>query len=453
MNVTLEKLSNNSGLIKVAVKEEDYAAKVNSELKKIQKNANIPGFRKGTVPMMQIKKRFEKSVKSDVLNQEVYEAVIKYIRDEKLHVLGEPMPVEVKEINLEEKDYDFEYEVGFAPELNVEVDKTIELPYYRIEVSDDMIDAEDKNLRERFGAQVPGEEVDDRAVIKGSLQQLNADGSVNTNEGAIQVISAIIAPFTFTSREEADKFLGKKINDKVRFNPYNSCNGSPVELASMLNLDKDIAKDVKDDFEFAISEIIVVKQAEHDQEFFDNVAGKDKVHNEEEYRNFIKDMIGRQLEGNSVNYFDSSVQQYYVEKYDNMDLPSEFLKKWLVARNEELTAENIDKEYEMMLPSLKWQLIRDAIAAKLDVKVEENDLLNYAKSLAFQQFMQYGMTNIDNETLENSAKRILSNKEYHNRIEETVANQKLFNSIRNAITTKVEEVSLDKFKEIVGAKN
>lgn len=452
MNVTLNKTSDVVGIIKVDVNEADYADKVTAELKKIQKSANIPGFRKGAVPIAQIKRRFEKSVKSDVLNQEVYEAVINYIRDEKLHVLGEPMPVEVKEINLDDKDYTFEYEVGFAPELNVEVDKKVEIPYYRIQVSDDMIAEQDKSLTERFGAQVPGEEADARAVIKGSLQQLNADGTVNTNDGAIQVISAIIAPFTFTNKEEADKFLGKKINDKVVFNPYASCGGSPVELASMLNLDKDIAKDVKDDFEFAISEIIVVKPAEHNQEFYDNVAGKDKVHNEDEYREFIKSMIERQLEGNSVGYFDASVQKYYTEKYDNMPLPTEFLKKWLVARNEELTAENIDAEYEKMLPSLKWQLIRDDLAAKLNVAVEEADLLNYAKSMAFNQFMQYGMTNIDNETLENAAKRILSDKNYRNRIAESVADQKLFNAVRNAVNAKVEEVSLDKFKEIVGAK-
>ena len=421
-------------------------------MKKIQRNANIPGFRKGAVPMAQIKHRFEKSAKSDALNNIVYEAVMKFIQDEKLHVLGEPLPVEVKEVNLSDKDYTFEYEIGLAPTLNVEVDKKIELPYYKIEVSDEMIEEQNKNLVERFGAQVPGEEVDERAVIKGSLQQLNADGTVNTNEGAIQVISAILAPFTFTSKEEAEKFIGKHVNDKVVFNPYNSCNGSAVELASMLNLDKEIAKDVKDDFEFAISEIIVVKPAEHNQEFFDNVAGKDKIHTEDEYREFLKNMIAHQLEGNSVSFFDANVQKFYIDKYNDMELPNEFLKKWLIARNEGLTEENIDAEYSAMLPSLKWQLIREALASKLDVKVEENDILNYAKSIAMNQFMQYGMTNMDQATIENAAKRILSDKNYRARIVDNVSDQKLYNAIRNAVNVKVEEVSLDKFKEIVGAK-
>lgn len=452
MNVTLNKTSDVNGIIKVEVNEADYAAKVKQELKKIQQNANVPGFRKGNVPMGQIKRRFEKSVKSDVLNQEVYEAAINFIRDEKLHVLGEPLPVEVKEINLDDTDYTFEYEVGLAPALNVEIDKSIELPYYRIEVSEDMIAEQNKNLNERLGSQVPGEVADERAVIKGSIQQLNADGTVNTNEGAVQVISGIIAPFTFTDKAEAEKFVGKRVNDKVVFNPYKSCNGNAVELASMLNLDKEIAKDVKDDFEFAISEIIVVKPAEHDQEFYDNVAGRDKVHNEEEYREFLKSMIAGQLENNSRSYFDFTAQKYFLDKYNDMELPVEFLKKWLIARNNnELNAENIDEEFKSMESSLKWQLIREEIADKLGVKIEEKDLLDYAKALAFNQFMQYGMTNMDPATIENAAKHILSDRNNRSRIVETVSDQKLFRAVGEAITVKVEEVPLDKFKEIVGA--
>lgn len=452
MNITLNKTSDALALIKVDVQENDYAEKVKSELKKIAKSGNFPGFRKGHVPVDQVKKRYGKSVKSDVLNNEVFNKVIDYIREQKLHVLGEPLPVEVKEINLEDKDYTFEYEIGLAPELNVVVDKSVELPYYKIEVSDAMIDEQDKSFRERLGKQEPGEEADEKAVIKGAIMQLNADGSVNTNEGAIQVIAGIVAPFLFKDKEEAKKFLGKKVNDKVVFNPYKTCDGNPVELASMLNIDKEIAADVKDDFEMAISEIIVVKPAEHDQEFFDNIAGKDKVKTEDEYREFVKAMIENQLAGNSNSYFDYTAEKFFLDKYGDMELPVEFLKKWLVARNTELTAENIDKEFEEMLPSLKWQLIREAIGTKLDVKVNESDILDFAKMTARKQFSQYGITNMDEQTIEDTAKRILSNNDYRNQIVDQVSNAKLFFAIRHAVTLKEETVSLDKFKEIVGAK-
>ncbi|MCH5220384.1 MAG: trigger factor [Muribaculaceae bacterium] len=448
MNVSFNKESDVVGRLVITVNEADYADKVSTELKKIQKQANIPGFRKGAVPMPQIKRRYEKAVISDTLNKEVNDAMFDYLQKENIHVLGEPMPVKVQEITDDVKDYTFEFEVGLAPELNVVVDKSVELPYYKIEVSDKMVEDQNKAFNERFGAQVPGEEVDEKAVIKGSLQQLNADGTVNTNDGAIQVISAIVAPFTFKDKEEAAKFLGKKVNDKVVYNPYKSCEGNAVEMASLLNIDKAIAGDIKDDFEFAISEIIVVKPAEHNQDFYDQVAGRDKVHNEEEYTEFVKNLIASQLEGNSVQFFDATGEKYFYDKYQDMQLPDEVLKKWLVARNEELTAENIDEEYAKLLPSLKWQIIRDAIASKLDVKVDENDMLTYARLMTRNQFAQYGIYNADDHTIEEAAKRLLNSREYRSRIAETVSTQKLFNTIRNAVNTKVEEVSLDKFIEL-----
>lgn len=452
MEITLTNPTPETALIKVEVNESDYADKVKKELKKIAREGSFPGFRKGHVPFGQVEKKFGRQVMSDVLNQEVFEKVIEYIRNNKLQVLGEPMPVALHEVKPDVKDYTFEYEIGLAPALDVEVDKDIKLPFYRIEVSDAMVDEQDKQFRERFGAQVPGEEVDAKALVKGVLQQLNEDGTVNTNEGAIEVEDGIVAPFLFANKEEADKFLGKKLNDKVVFNPYNSCNGSAVELSSMLHIDKAIAGDIKNDFQMTISEIIVLKPAELNQELFDNVAGKDRVHNEEEYREFIKKMIEQQLSVNSRQYFDYEVQKFYDGKYADMALPVEFLKKWLVARNEELTADNIDTEFEQMLPSLKWQLISEAIATKLGVKIEESDIMEFAKALARQQFMQYGMTNVDEETVTSTAQRILNDEKYRRQIVDQVSNQKLFQAIYDAITVEPREVSLDKFKEIAGAK-
>lgn len=450
MNVTVEKTSEAQGKIVVNVVESDYADKVKKELKKIGQERPLPGFRAGHVPMAQLEKRYGRMVKSDVLNDEVYRAVVSYIQDNKLHILGEPIPVEKKEINLEDKDYTFEYEVGFAPELNIKVDKDVKLPYYEIEVSKEMMDQQDAQLRERFGAQVPGEETNDRAVIKGSIMQLKEDGSVNDNEGAIQVINGIVAPFTFSDDEEKAKFMGKKVNDKVVFNPYKTCNGNAAEIASMLNIDKEIAADMHSDFEMAISEIIVVKPAEHDQEFFDNVFGKDKVKTEEEYEKALKDMIAASLVGNSQAWFNHTYQEYFVKENDNMVLPVEFLKKWLIAANEDLTAENIDEEFEKMLPSVKWEMVKGALQQKLDVKVEDSDLLDFAKNVAYRQFAQYGITNMDEQTITDTAKRILADKNYGRQIAEQVADVKLSEAVYNAVTIEKKEVSLDEFKKMVG---
>ena len=451
MEVTLTKQNDVMGRISVNVVEADYADKVKKELKEIGKTHTMPGFRAGKMPFAQLERRFGRSVKSDVLNKEVYNAVIKYIQDNKLNVLGEPLPVEVKEVNLDDKDYTFEYEIGLAPAIDVKLNKDVKLPYYTISVSDDMVAEQDNSLKERFGAQVPGDTVDAKAIVKGSIQQLNADGSVNENEGAIQVVSGIIAPFTFSSDEQKALFMGKKVNDKVVFNPYETCGGNAAEIASMLNIDKEIAKDMHDNFEMAISEIIVVKPAEHNQDFYDNVFGKDKVHSEEEYDKALREMIAGSLKGNSEAWFDRTVQDYLVKEYGDMELPTEFLKKWLVARNEELTAENIDEEYTKMLPSLKWQLIKERVATELGVKVEEADVLGYAKGLAYRQFAQYGITNMDDATIEQTAKRILNDDNYRQQIIEQVSDAKIFNAVHQAVTTDDKTVTLDEFKQMVGA--
>lgn len=448
MNVSFEKLNDVDGKIIVNVEESDYKAKVESEIKKIGRTHNIPGFRKGHVPMGQLVRMFGKQVKSDVLNQEVYEAVVNYIRDNKLGILGEPLPVEVKEISIEQKDFTFAYEIGLAPELDINLDKSTTLDYYPIKVSDEMQEQQDKMLRERFGKQEPGQEFEERALVKGVLMELNADGTVKADEDAIQVTSAIVAPFLFKSKEEAAKFEGKKVGDKVVFNPSASCEGNVAELSSMLNIDKDRAAEVKADFELAISEIIVNRLAEYGQEFYDDVFGKDKVTSEEDYHKNVTAMIAAQLAPNSENLFQYTTEKALVEKYGNFELPAEFLKKWLVARNEGLTAENIDAEYDKMVPSIKWQLIKERVAQQAGVKIEKEDLENYAKAIAAQQLAQYGMYNLGDDVLADYAKRILDDKNSRAHIIEQVGDRKFFDAIKNLATIDVKEVSLDEFKEV-----
>lgn len=451
MQVTIEKTGDLEGRIKVEVTQNDYLDKVNKELKEIGRTRVIPGFRKGHVSLDQLRRRFGKEVKSHVLNEEVYRAVIDYIRNEKLEVLGEPLPVEVKEINLDDQDYTFEYEIGFAPAIDVKIDKDLNVPFYTIEVSEEMVKEQDTALRERFGAQVPGEEVDAKALVKGAIMELDTEGNVRTDEGAIQVVDGIVAPMYFTDKEQAALFLGKKVGDKVVFNPAATCNGNAAELASMLHIEKDKAADVKANFEMAISEIIVLKLADHGEEFYKEVFPGAAFTTEEEYYAELRKMIATQLAPNSDHLFARDAQKMLVEKFGNFNLPAEFLKKWLVARNEGLTPENVGEEYAKMENSIKWELLRGKIAETLDVKVNEDDLLGFAKAIAYQQFAQYGMTNMDDETLTNYARRILEDKNYSGRIREDVANRKLFNAIKALVNLEAKTVSLDEFKALAQA--
>ena len=449
MNITSTSNDAVSMRLTVSVEENDYKAKVTEDLKKIGRTHQIPGFRKGHVSLKDLERRFGKQVTSDVINQVVYEAVMNYIRDNKLQVLGQPLPVEVKELDLKnQKDFTFEYDLALAPELNVEVDKNVHVPYYNIEVSEEMINEQDAAFRKRFGAQVPGEEFEKDALVKGAIMQLNEDGTVKEGDDAIQVVSGILAPMYFTDKDEAAKFEGKKVGDKVVFNPRKATGDNITELSSMLNIDKARVAEVQGDFEMAISEIIVVKPAELGEEFYTNVFGKDKVKDEAEYRGAVKDLIAGELAGNSDMIFRFSARKVYMEKYGEMQLPAELLKKWLISRDEAITAENVDERYAKMESDIKWQLIMDQIIEKLGVKVEKEDLLEFAKGLAARQFAQYGMTNIDDETIAKYDENIIADKNYVGRISEQVGEMKTYNALKNAITLDEESVSLDQFKEI-----
>ncbi|MCM1348403.1 MAG: trigger factor [Firmicutes bacterium] len=449
MKLTSTNIDPVSMRLSVEVEEGDYRTKVAEELKKIGRTHQIPGFRKGHISVKELERRFGKQVTSDVINNVVYEAVIKYIQENKLNVLGQPLPVEVKELDLKNQtNFTFEYDIALAPELDVEVDKNIHVPFYNIEVSEQMIDEQDAAFRKRFGAQVPGEEFEKDALVKGAIMQLNEDGTVKEGDDAIQVVSGILAPMYFTDKDEAAKFEGKKVGDKVVFNPRKATGGNITELSSMLNIDKNRVAEVQGDFEMSISEIIVVKPAELGEEFYTNVFGKDKVTNEEEYRNGVKEMIANELLGNSDMIFRWSARKVYMEKYGNMELPAALLKKWLINTNENINETNVDAEYERMENDLKWQLIYDRMMEKLGVTIEKEDLLEFAKGLAARQFAQYGMTNMDDETITRYAENILTDKNYIGRIREQVGEVKGYNALKQAISLDEETVSLDKFKEI-----
>lgn len=451
MQVTLEKNNDLDAIIKVQVVEADYAEKVDKDLRELGRTRQIPGFRKGHVSIEHLRRLFGRDVKAHVLNDEVFKAVLDYLRDNKIDILGEPLPKAVEEINLTQKDYTFEYEVGIAPKLDIEVNKEIKVPYDIIEVDSKMLEEQDKALRARFGSQEPGEEADATALVKGAIMQLDADGNVMTSEDAIQVVAGIVSPQHFASKEEADKFLGKKVGDKVVFNPAKAEGDNKVALASMLNVDKEKVEGLTSDFEMAISEIIVLKPAEHNEEFFKAVFNQDDIKTEEQYNDALKALIARELAPNSDYKFNHDVQKALIEKFGNFELPGEFLKKWLQARNSEITAEDAAKEYDTMLPSIKWELIKGEIARKQDIKVDNDDLLNFAKGVAARQFAQYGMMNMSDDVIADYAKRMLEDQKFARQIHEQASDMKLFNALRALVDVEEKTVTLDEFKKLVGA--
>lgn len=451
MEIKFEKSGEIRGVITVNVTEADYEAKVTEKLKEIGKKHVIPGFRKGHISLPELRKRFGREVKSESINDVVINAVFDYIKEQNIHILGQPIPAEAVEIDLQQKDYEFKYDVALWPELNLKVDKSVNLPFYQIEVTDKMVEDQDKSLCERFGTQEPGDEVDSKAVVKGVIEQLDTEGNVVTGEDAIMVQNGIVAPFLFKDKDQEALFIGKHVNDKIVFNPFKASGEQVAEVASMLNIDKEKAAETKGDFQFVISEIIVVKPAEHNQEYFDNVFGKDKVHNEDEYRAALRNMIASSLMPNSFQLFNRDAHDYLMKTYGDMNLDNDLLKKFILMTDRNLTAEQLEADYDKMLPSIKWDIISGEIADKLNVKVTEDDLLARAKFIANQQLQQYGMMNMDEETIADFGRRILSDKNSRKRIAEEVEDLKMFDAIRNNVTIDEKTVSLDEFSKIASS--
>lgn len=446
MEVKFNKIDNVNAELTIELEASDYQDKVKQQLKEIAKNHAEPGFRAGHVPAGIINKKYGKAVKLDVLNKMISDELYKYISDNKLRVLGNPVAKADEEFNLDSDNFKFEFNVGLAPEINTHVNKDMTIPYYTIKVTDEMINNQDEGLRRRMGEQVSGEQVDATALVKGVITELDKNG--NPKEGGIVVENGIVSPQHFKSEEQQKLFADKKVGDTIVFNPAATCDANVTEMSSMLNIAKEDVENHKGDFSFEIKDIIVLRPAELNQEYYDKVFGPDKVHDEKEYREALKNMIAGQLAGDSNFRFTIDARNKIMEAVGNIELPDAVLKDFLMQKNPNLNKENIDEEYAKMLPELTWQLVRDDIAEQLQIKIDEADLLNTAKMVSANQFAQYGMTGLSDEVIERYAKDILKDQKARESMANQAVEMKLFNGIRASVTLDNKEVSIEEFNEL-----
>ncbi len=446
MNVNYEKLDDVNAQVVITLEENDYAPEVKKQLKEIGKKHAEPGFRAGKTPAGLIAKKYGKGVKYEAINKMVSDALYDYLKENNVPVLGNPVAVASEDFDIDNKDFTFTFKVGLAPEFDTHVNKDLHIPYYNIQVSDELVKKQDEALRRRFGKQESGEEVDGTALVKGVITELDADGQPKA-EGIV-VEDGIVAPEYFKSDDQKALFMGKKVGDTLVFNPAATCEGSETELASMLHIDKDQTADHHGDFRFDIKDIIVLKPAEQGEEFYNSVFGPDKVHNEEEYDKALRDIIADGLRRDSNYRFTIDAKDAIEKAVGKLQLPDEVLKTYLKQQNEALNDENIDEQYEAMLPQFSWELIREAIARQLEVKVDENDLRNLAMALAQQQFAQYGMASVPTEVLERYAGEILKDKRYHNQLVSQAVDIKLFDAIRQAVSADEKDVTVEEFNAL-----
>ena len=447
MNVTLDKNGNVSGVLTISLVEEDYQAEVKKQLAELGRRRPIKGFRPGHVPAGLLKKYYGGQVTAEVVDQVVSRELTNYIRENNIDLLGEPMlSPDTKVDMVNEKDFSFKFDLGFAPEFELKLDKRVKVPYYNIEVSQKMIDNQNDAFKKRFGTQVAGEVADEDALLRGSMVELAEDGTAK--EDGIKVERTIVSPKYLKDDDEKAKFVGKKVGDELVFNPSKGAGGNVTELAAMLNIDKDQAADVKSDFNFKVEEILVNKDAEMGQELFDSVLGKDVVKTEEEYFEKVKEMLAGQLKNDSNYRFTLDAEQVLKKKVGDLEMPDEFLKRYLVSINKDADQAKIEEEYPRTREEIVWQLIKEKVARTYDVKIEQDDLMRLARIYASQQFAQYGMGNLPDDMLDRYAGELLENKDYSREISRRAFEDKVFATIRDNVSLNEKTVTVEEFNKL-----
>ena len=375
MNVSLQNIDKVSAELTVKLEKADYQEKVDKELKSLRQKAQIPGFRKGMVPTSLIKKMYGKSVIAEVVNKALQEAVYNYIKENKVNMLGEPLPNEEKQQNIDfdtMEEFDFVFDIALAPEFKAEVSAKDKVDYYTIEVSDEMIDNQVKMYTQRTGKYDKVDAYEDNDMLKGLLAQLDEEG--NTKEGGIQVEAAVLMPAYMKNDDQKAIFANAKVNDVLVFNPNVAYDGHAAELGSLLKIDKEIAKDVKSDFSFQVEEITRFVPGELTQEVFDQAFGEGVVKTEEEFRAKIKEEIAARFVADSDYKFLIDIRKVMMEKVGKLEFSDALLKRIMLLNNEEKGEEYVAENYDKSIEELTWHLIKEQLVEANNIKVEQEDV-------------------------------------------------------------------------------
>ena len=392
MNVSLQNIDKVSGLLTVKLEKADYQEKVDKSLKTFRQKAQIPGFRKGMVPMSLVKKMYGKSVIAEEVNKLLSEKVYDYIKSNNVNMLGEPLPNEEKQQVIDfdtMEEFEFVFDIALAPEFKAEVNNTDKVDYYTIEVTDEMVENQVKAYTQRNGKYDQVSAYEDNDMLKGLIAELDENG--NTKEGGIQVEGAVLMPSYMKNDEQKAIFANAKVNDVLVFNPNAAYDGHDAEIASLLKIEKEAAAEMKSNFSFQVEEITRFVPGDLNQELFDQVFGKDAVKTEEEFRAKVKEGIAAQFVADSDYKFLIDARKMLMEKVGKLEFPDALLKRIMLLNNKEKGEEFVAENYEKSVEELTWHLIKEQLVKDNEIKVEQEDVINMAKDATKAQFAQYGM--------------------------------------------------------------
>lgn len=448
MNTSLIQVDSVNAILKVEINKADYQDKVNDAIKVFRKKANVPGFRPGAVPVGMVKKMYGKSILADEINKLVGEEIYKYIQDNKLNVLGEPLPNEEKQQPIDfavEGDYEFFFDVAIAPEIKLSLSKEDKITYYKIAVDEELVDKQIASYKANYGKYETVEgDAKETDLLKGEVFEIEngepkADG--------IHVESAVLMPSYMKDETEKEKFANVKVGDKVIFNPGKAYDGNEAEIASFLQIPKEQIESIPAEFSFTVKEITRYEEAELNQDLFDKVFGKDVVSSEADFKEKVRNVLGEQLAPDSDYKFLLDAKELLEKKAGDLKFPDVLLKRWLLVSGKDRTPESVDEEYPKVIGDLRFHLIKEQIIKENDLKIEEEDIRTVAAQAARAQFAQYGMTAMPEDVVANYANELLKDKETSRNLVNRALEDKVTVYLKNTLGLEEKEVTIEEFRK------
>ncbi len=446
MNITFEAPDKVNGLMTITLETADYQPEVEKTLKDYRKRANIPGFRPGQAPIGMIKRQFGTSVKVDVVNKMLGEKLYGYVQDNKIHMLGEPLPSSQQEpLDFEgDKPLTFKFDIAVAPEFEAKLSAKDKVTYYNITVDDKMIDQQVEMYQSRAGQYEKAEEYDaeQRDMLKGDLREI---------DGTIEVADAVLMPQYMKVDDQKKLFDGCKVGDIITWNPRKAYPESDVEVSSLLKIEKDQVAEHTGDFTYQITEISRFVKAEVNQTLFDQIFGEGTVKSEKEFRQKIADQISQQFKADSDYKFLLDVREHMEKKVGKLEFPEAILKRVMIQNNKERkdVEDFVEKNFEASIKELGWHLIKEQLVAAQGIKVDDNDLKQVAKEAARAQFAQYGMSNVPEEYLDNYATEMMKKRENVDGLVDRAVDVKLTAALKGVVKLDEKDITLEKFQELM----
>ena len=448
MDITRENIDDLNAVLIINVVKADFENKVENVLKDYRKKANIKGFRPGMVPMGLIKKMYGNAVKIDEINRIVSENIHKYLTDEKIEILGDPLPKtdENENINFETQDeFTFSFELGLAPAVDLKISKKNKVSAYEIIIDEKMKNDYVGNYTKRFGEFRKVDVSEEKDILKGRIEAIDDKGNLIPDGHVID--DSTLAIDIIKDDEIKKAFTGKNENDTIDFD-LKKAFPNDNEIAGLLKMKKEEVKDMDGNFKFTISEITRFNPAEIGSELFNRIYGEGVINSEEEFMKKVEEEISASLQRESDYKLMQDIKKQAIEKTD-LRLPEDFLKRWLLKVNEKTTGEQIEKEFGSFRHDLTWQLIRNKVAKDNEVKITEEELQKEAEIITRYQFQQYGLFYATDEQISNYAKETLKREDDAKRIADKILEDKVIGQLKELVKIETKNVTADEFNKLL----